>query len=127
MRMSNYRFARVRNALSKKIERRTLSVAMKYMYSNFARIHEMFRIIPAMAAGITEKLWSVADSLGMIGTAGKPHMMHHQAPSILDSLAGTRLQGQVLNLRVCFERAALACEASGERSAARCAPGRVLC
>ncbi len=44
----------------------------------------------------------------------------------LDFFAGKRLQGGVLDLRVCFARAALSFEASGERPAARCAPGRTL-
>jgi hypothetical protein len=44
----------------------------------------------------------------------------------LDFFARKRLQGLVLDLRVCFERAALSFEAIGERPAARCAPGRLL-
>ena len=48
------------------------------------------------------------------------------AHGFLDFFARKRLQGLVLDLRVCFERAALSFEAIGERPAARCAPGRVL-
>jgi hypothetical protein len=48
------------------------------------------------------------------------------ALGFLDFFARKRLQGLVLDLRVCFERAALSFETIGERPAARCAPGRLL-
>jgi hypothetical protein len=66
MRMSIRRFTRLTNAFSKKIEKHALSVALHYMHYNFARIHKTLRISPAMAAGVTDKLWSVADIVIMI-------------------------------------------------------------
>jgi hypothetical protein len=66
MRMSIRRFTRLTNAFSKKIEKHALSVALHYMHYNFARIHKTLRISPAMAAGVTDKLWSVADIVAMI-------------------------------------------------------------
>src|ERR1700730_2236388 len=66
MRMSIRRFTRLTNAFSKKIEKHALSVALHYMHYNFARIHKTLRISPAMSAGVTDKLWSVADIVTMI-------------------------------------------------------------
>jgi IS1 family transposase len=66
MRMSIRRFTRLTNAFSKKIEKHALSVALHYMHYNFARIHKTLRISPAMAAGVTDKLWSIADIVAMI-------------------------------------------------------------
>jgi hypothetical protein len=66
MRMSIRRFTRLTNAFSKKIEKHALSVALHYMHYNFARIHKTLRVSPAMAAGVTDKLWSVADIVAMI-------------------------------------------------------------
>jgi IS1 family transposase len=70
MRMSIRRFTRLTNAFSKKIEKHALSVGLHYMHYNFARIHKTLRISPAMAAGVTDKLWSIADIVAMID-AGK--------------------------------------------------------
>lgn len=66
MRMSIRRFTRLTNAFSKKMEKHALSVSLHYMHYNFARIHKTLRISPAMAAGVTDKLWSVADIVAMI-------------------------------------------------------------
>jgi IS1 family transposase len=59
MRMSMRRFTRLTNAFSKKVENHALSVALHYMHYNFCRIHKTLRITPAMAAGVTDKLWSI--------------------------------------------------------------------
>jgi IS1 family transposase len=61
MRMQIRRFTRLTNAFSKKIENHALSVALHYMHYNFCRIHKSLRVTPAMAAGVTDRLWSVAD------------------------------------------------------------------
>ncbi len=66
MRMSIRRFTRLTNAFSKKIEKHALSVALHYMHYNFARIHKTLRITPAMAAGVTGKLWEISDIVAMI-------------------------------------------------------------
>ena len=71
MRMSIRRFTRLTNAFSKKIEKHALSVALHYMHYNFARIHKTLRISPAMAAGVTDRLWSVADIVTIIDAAEK--------------------------------------------------------
>jgi hypothetical protein len=44
---------------------------MHYMHYNFARIHKTLRVSPAMAAGVTDKLWSVADIVTMIDASEK--------------------------------------------------------
>jgi hypothetical protein len=42
------------------------SVALHFMYYNFARIHQTLRVTPAMAAGVTEKVWDVADIVALM-------------------------------------------------------------
>jgi IS1 family transposase len=59
MRMSMRRFTRLTNAFSKKIENHAHAVALHYMHYNFVRIHKTLRIAPAMAAGVTDRLWSI--------------------------------------------------------------------
>jgi hypothetical protein len=41
-------------------------VALHYMHYNFCRIHKTRRITPAMAAGVTDHVWTVADIVAMI-------------------------------------------------------------
>lgn len=61
MRMCIRRFARKTNAHSKKIENHAFAVALHAMYYNFVRIHKTLRITPAMAAGVTDHLWSLEE------------------------------------------------------------------
>jgi IS1 family transposase len=59
--MSTGRLAPLANALSKRIENHALSLALHFMYYNFCRIHETLRVTPAMAAGVTGRLWDIDD------------------------------------------------------------------
>ncbi len=69
MRMSMRRFTRLTNAFSKKIENHAHAVALHYMHYNFCRIHQSLRVTPAMAAGVTDRLWEIADIVQMIEDA----------------------------------------------------------
>ena len=66
MRMSMRRFTRLTNAFSKKVENHAHAVALHFMYYNFARIHKTLRVTPAMAAGVTERLWEMSDIVELI-------------------------------------------------------------
>lgn len=68
MRMSIRRFTRLTNAFSKKLENHAHAVALHYMHYNFARIHKTLRITPAMAAGVTDRVWDVMDIVGVLET-----------------------------------------------------------
>jgi hypothetical protein len=37
------------------------AVALNYFAYNFIKIHRSLRVSPAMAAGVTDRLWSVSD------------------------------------------------------------------
>jgi IS1 family transposase len=66
MRMSMRRFTRLTNGFSKKAINHAYSVAIHFMHYNFVRIHQSLRITPAMAAGVTTKLWSLTDMVRVI-------------------------------------------------------------
>jgi hypothetical protein len=36
------------------------------MYYNFVRVHKTLRCSPAMAAGVTDRLWDVADIVALL-------------------------------------------------------------
>lgn len=61
MRMSNRRMTRLTNAFSKKAENHAHAMALYFMQYNFVRIHQSLRVTPAMAAGVTDTLWSYDD------------------------------------------------------------------
>ena len=65
VRMTNRRFTRLTNAFSKKIENHAAAVALGYFAYNFIKIHRTLRTTPAMAAGVTGKLWEVADLVAL--------------------------------------------------------------
>jgi IS1 family transposase len=66
MRMHMRRFTRLTNGFSKKIEQHANAVALHFMYYNFVKIHSTLRMTPAMAAGVTDKLWEVSDIVALI-------------------------------------------------------------
>ena len=73
MRMHMRRFTRLTNAFSKKVENHIHAVALHMMYYNFVRIHKTLRVTPAMAAGVTDRLWEIADIAKLVEDAeGKP-------------------------------------------------------
>src|SRR4051812_6890781 len=61
MRMHMRRFTRLTNAFSKKLENHAYAVALHQMFYNFTRIHQTLRVTPAMAAGVTDRLWEMTD------------------------------------------------------------------
>jgi IS1 family transposase len=73
MRMNMRRFTRLTNAHSKKAENHAHMVSLHFMHYNFCRIHSSLRITPAMAAGVTARLWSVKDIVDLLDSAeGEP-------------------------------------------------------
>lgn len=66
MRMSMRRFTRLTNAFSKKAEAHADMVALYTVWYNFVRIHKTLRVPPAMAAGLSDRLWSMEDVVALI-------------------------------------------------------------
>jgi IS1 family transposase len=69
MRMHMRRFTRLTNAFSKKVENHAYAVALHMMYYNFVRIHKTLRVTPAMAAGVADRLWEIADIAQLVEDA----------------------------------------------------------
>ena len=55
------RFTRLTNAFSKKVANHEAAVALHFMHYNFVRIHQTLGVTPAIAAGVTGRLWSIED------------------------------------------------------------------
>ncbi len=69
MRMHMRRFTRLTNGFSKKVENHAHAVALHFAYYNFVRIHKTLRVTPAMAAGVTDRLWEMADLVAIVEAA----------------------------------------------------------
>jgi hypothetical protein len=68
----------VTNGFSKKIENHAAAVSLYVAHYNFCRVREAHRQTPAMALGLTERVWTVGDLLdaalavGLLPTPGAP-------------------------------------------------------
>ena len=61
MRMSMRRFTRLTNAFSKKLENLAAAVSLHFAHYNFVRMHKSLRMTPAMAGGVSDRLWSLEE------------------------------------------------------------------
>jgi hypothetical protein len=41
-------------------------MALHFLYYNFVRIHQTLKVSPAMAAGVTKRLWEMKDVADML-------------------------------------------------------------
>jgi hypothetical protein len=59
------RYTRLSNGFSRKRENHAAATALNYFAYNFIKIHRTLRTSPAMAAGVTDRLWSVEDLVAL--------------------------------------------------------------
>lgn len=64
--MQNQHFTRLTNAFSQKLDNHIHALALYFAFYNFCRIHKTLRATPAMAAGITDRFWSLDDIVAKI-------------------------------------------------------------
>jgi hypothetical protein len=57
------------NGFSRKLRNHEAAVALNYFAYNFVRIHRTLRTSPAMAAGVTTRLWEVSDIVELLQQA----------------------------------------------------------
>lgn len=65
MRMHMRRFTRLTNGFSKKVENHIHAISLHFMFYNFCRIHKTLRVTPAMAAGVTDHVWSLEEVVSL--------------------------------------------------------------
>ena len=59
--MKMRRFTRLTNGFSKKLENHQAVVALWIVFCTLCRVHETLRYTPAMALGITDHIWTIAE------------------------------------------------------------------
>jgi hypothetical protein len=65
MRIGMRRFTRLTNGFSKKVENHAAAIALHFMWYNFGRKHQTLNTTPAMAAGIADRVWSIAEIVSL--------------------------------------------------------------
>jgi hypothetical protein len=48
------------------MENHAHAMTLHFLYYNFVRIHKTLKTTPAMAAGVTDRLWEVADMVDVL-------------------------------------------------------------
>ena len=66
IRMHSRRMTRLTNAFSKKVANHAHAMALHFLYYNFVRVHKTLRTTPAMAAGVTKRLWEMTDVVDVL-------------------------------------------------------------
>lgn len=66
MRMQMRRFTRLTNGFSKKLNNLKAHIALHFAHYNFVRVHQTLRTTPAMAANLTDHLWTLPELLSTI-------------------------------------------------------------
>jgi IS1 family transposase len=66
IRMHSRRMTRLTNAFSKKVENHAHAMALHFLYYNFVRVHQTLKVSPAMAAGVSKRLWEMSDVVEML-------------------------------------------------------------
>jgi IS1 family transposase len=59
------RYTRLSNGFSRKLENHAAATALNYFAYNFIKIHRTLRMSPAMAAGVSDRLWDVNDLVAL--------------------------------------------------------------
>jgi IS1 family transposase len=68
------RYTRLSNGFSRKLRNHAAATALNYFAYNFIQIHRTLRCSPAMAAGVTGKLWDVKDLVALWESYEAEHM-----------------------------------------------------
>jgi hypothetical protein len=66
IRMQNHHFTRLTNGFSKKIKNLQHSVSLTFMHYNLCGVHQTLHVTPAMAAGLTDHVWDIADLIALM-------------------------------------------------------------
>lgn len=73
LRMGSRRFTRLTNAFSKKLANHVHALSLHYCFYNYARPHKTLKgETPAMAAGLADHVWTVAEIVALVEAKDAP-------------------------------------------------------
>ena len=72
MRMHMRRFTRLTNGFSKKLENHIHMIAIYTVFYNWTKIHKTLRTTPAMAAGLSDRVWEMSEIVELMDEVNAP-------------------------------------------------------
>lgn len=66
LRMTQKRFARLTHGFSKKLTNHAAAVSLYVAHYNLCRVHESLRTTPAVAIGVTDRVWTIGDLIDAV-------------------------------------------------------------
>lgn len=78
-RMQMRRCTRLTNGFSKKLENHRAAISLWIAFYNLCRVHETLRCTPAMALGVTDHIWTIAELVAAALESGTPPPLPHPA------------------------------------------------
>src|SRR6185437_15195500 len=72
MRMQMRRYTRLTNGFSKKLENHMHMVALYTVWYNFVKMHKTLKMTPALAAGVSDRLWSIENIVALVEAREAP-------------------------------------------------------
>src|SRR5581483_12387103 len=69
MRMSLRRYTRLTNGFSKRLENHVAALSLHFAHYNFCRVHKTLGTTPAVAAGITDHVWTLQELVDLLEAA----------------------------------------------------------
>jgi len=93
------RFTRLSNGFSRKKANLRAAVALYFAYYNFVKFHKSIRMTPAMAAGVAEKPWTLAELLGAAQATPRPATLSVAKPLQCGTRVGIPYAWRLVPLR----------------------------
>lgn len=66
LRMTSSRYRRTSNTISQRIRNKRAALALRFVYENYARIHETLRVTPAMELGVSTHVWEIDEIVALM-------------------------------------------------------------
>ena len=82
------RFTRLTYAFSKRVENLAAAVALHVAFYNYCRVHRTLRCTPAMAAFVTDRLWSMDDLYDAVMDHSERKRKDAKLAKLIDRLRG---------------------------------------
>jgi hypothetical protein len=90
MRMQCRRFGRLTNGFSKTLTNHTAAVSLHIAFYNLCRVHEASDTTPAVALGITDRVWSIGDLIDAALAITPDDVGRRRKPAKLTVIEGGR-------------------------------------
>lgn len=94
VRVSLKRFARLTLAHSKRLRNLETAVSLFVAFFNFCRVHETLRVTPAMAGGLTDHVWTMAELLSAAFGTPVPPPAPTPGQQTFPGMSGARAKGE---------------------------------